>query len=385
MNSILIGKNIVMRAIGNKRELMALIILPIIVMLIITFVTGKFDQQEIEMAILNQDQEELSQKFVQYIEEQKNIKTMSVEQLEYQKLLQDNRVDLGLVIPENFTQDIKKGEKIEIDIMEDGSSLEGESIKGMINDFIFSMYSARETAVELESFNGEIETNVLINLIDSIDNDSLAIEFSIIDSELEKKEFEALLSTLGFGIVFLMIMSLNTMGTIMEDKKRLTLARIYATPVREWEIILGNLLGSLVLGIMQLIPMIITIKYVFNIPWGLKIFYIFTILLMFVISTIGLGIGVSGIIKNGINPTMLVATIIVPSCVIGGVFIPESMMPEFMSKIGYIVPQKWVMKAISEVFLGGSFKSIILDLGIILLFGLTFSTFGIKTLKPLDD
>jgi ABC-2 type transport system permease protein len=385
MNSILIGKNIVMRAIGNKRELMALIILPIIVMLIITFVIGQFDQQEIEVSILNQDKKELSQKFVQYIREQKNIKVISIEHQEYQKLLQDNGINVGIVIPENFSEAIKKGEKIELDIIEDGRSPEGESIKGIINDYIFSLYSIRETIVETDNFNGEIETDVLLSFIDDFQNDSLAIEFSIIDNELKKSEFEGLLSVLGFGIIFLMIMSLNTMGTIMEDKKRLTLARMYATPVREGEVIFGNLLGGFVLGIIQLIPMIVTIKYVFNIPWGLELFYLFIILLMFIISTIGLGIGISGIIKNGINPTMLIATIIVPSCVIGGVFIPESMMPEIMSKIGYIVPQKWVMKAIGEVFQGGSFKSIVLDLGIILLFGLTFSTFGIKTLKPIDE
>ena len=152
------------------------------------------------------------------------------------------------------------------------------------------------------------------------------------------EDFEGYLTTLGFMITFIMIFAFIYMGNLMEDKRRLVLARIFSYPVGEWEIITGNLLGNLVLGLMQLVPLLILLKIIFGLPFDGRFIGLSLILLAFLVTSIGLGIGLSGIIKK-FNPVLLIATIIVPSSVLGGAFIPSSMMPEWMDKAGYIVPK----------------------------------------------
>jgi ABC-2 type transport system permease protein len=85
------------------------------------------------------------------------------------------------------------------------------------------------------------------------------------------------------------------------------------------------------------------------------------------------------------NPAILIAAVITPSSILGGCFIPESMLPDFINKIGYAVPQKWVMKAVESILLGEGIQSIALNLVIILMFGLAFATFGLKTLRPINE
>ena len=60
-------------------------------------------------------------------------------------------------------------------------------------------------------------------------------------------------------------------------------------------------------------------------------------------------------------------------------------MPSFMKSISYIVPQKWVLSALQELMSGAAMDKILFDLVIVLLFGLAFTTFGVKVIRPLDD
>jgi ABC-2 type transport system permease protein len=82
---------------------------------------------------------------------------------------------------------------------------------------------------------------------------------------------------------------------------------------------------------------------------------------------------------------LLTATVVVPSSILGGSFIPKSMMPEIVNRLGNIVPQKWVMDASEKILQGKSIDEILINLVVILMFGIAFSTFGVKFLKPLNE
>jgi ABC-2 type transport system permease protein len=189
----------------------------------------------------------------------------------------------------------------------------------------------------------------------------------------------------GFAVTFMMILVFTTIGIILEDKRKLTLARMYVSPVKEWEIILGNLLGSLALGVFQLIALTAALMISYDVRSASKAGGLFLILFCFLIAVTGIGIGISGLIKKAYNPATLIAAVITPTGVLGGCFIPESMLPDFVNRIGYLVPQKWVMGAINKVLGGEGLGSVTLNLAVIILFGLAFAAFGLKMLRPLAD
>ncbi|HAE43610.1 MAG TPA: hypothetical protein DCG34_11955 [Clostridiales bacterium] len=160
---------------------------------------------------------------------------------------------------------------------------------------------------------------------------------------------------------------------------------MFTQPVKEWQIVLGNLIGNMTLGLMQLIPIMIVLKIAFELSWGREFWALSLILFAFLIATLGLGVGLAGIMKNKFNPMLLTATVVVPSSILGGSFIPKSMMPEIVNRLGNIVPQKWVMDASEKILQGKSIDEILINLVVILMFGIAFSTFGVKFLKPLNE
>ncbi|MBC7960924.1 MAG: ABC transporter permease [Vallitaleaceae bacterium] len=399
MNSLWIAQNILKRVFKSPKSIFALIILPVIVISIIVFALKDMEIEQPGIGVVNMDVGEMSNQLIQFIDKQ-NFQVELLSEDDYEQGVKTKKVSFGIRIPADFSQSIQAGRQTTVDLYYLQKNYSLSSFEQLINTFILQLYEKEKyvqtialktstSEAELyDQLNAQIERqpmNVQTQLVQEImatDEGAVANEQSDI-SDANQTSVSG--PAIGFSIMFMMVLIFTVIGTILEDKKNLTLARMFVAPVREWEIIMGNLLGSLVLGLCQLVPLVIVIKFAYKINDFYTVLRLFVILLCFLIAVIGIGIGFSGLIKNSFTPTMLVATVITPSCILGGCFIPSFMMPDFLNKMGNLVPQKWVLSAIEKVFAGGSLGSVSLNLIIILMFGVVLATFGIKTIRPISE
>lgn len=382
MNSLLIAKNIIRRVLRGPREIITIIVMPIVLISIIVTALGKTAGSTPKVGIVELNNGFFTTSMVDYIKKQ-NVKVVELNEENYESSIKQKKVSSVFVIPENFSSDIDNGKMVNIDFYTNNNDANTESFKGLINQYMIRLYRVSETAKVISEKTSRDKTEILTNLISATNREQLKLEYKSLGNTTN--EMNASNSAIGFAIMFMMILIFTTIGIILEDKKRLTLARMFVSPVMEHEIIVGNLLGSLVLGMLQLIPLTVVFKIAFKIDSMYKLASIFIILFCFLIAIIGIGIGISGFIRQSLNPAILIATVITPTSILGGCFIPESMLPDFINKIGYAVPQKWVMKAMESILSGEGFEAIALNLVIILMFGLAFATFGLKTLRPIND
>lgn len=382
MNNILIAKNIIKRVLRGPKEIITIILMPVVLISIIVIALGGVSGSITKAGILELDNGFYATTMVDYIKKQ-NVEVVKLNQENYEASINQRKVGFVVIIPKNFSSDINEGKIVEVDFYDVNMDSNTQSIKQLINQYVQKLYRIDETAKIISQKTSQDKTEIIKNLITETEREQLELEYKL--SGKSSNEMNTGSSALGFTIMFMMILIFTTIGIILEDKKKLTLARMFVSPVREYEIIIGNLLGSLALGLLQLIPLTVVFKIAFKIDTLYKLAAVFIVLFCFLISIIGIGIGISGLIKQSLNPATLIAAVITPSSLIGGCFIPESMLPDFINKIGYAVPQKWVMKAVESILLGEGFQSIALNLVIILMFGLAFATFGLKTLRPMNE
>ncbi len=381
MHSLVIAVNLVKRSLRNRRELFGLLVLPVLVIGAIALFIGRATGPT-PIGIVNLDQGVFGDRMVQQLKLLPGLKVFSLQKGNYQWQVETGKVELALFIPENFSTTINKGEKTQLEIYAQGDGMAAQKVKQVVNRYISALYQAEELASKLSQTTAEPKQAILDSALNKISNQAL----SVINLPVPGATFDpGLSSTIGFTVVFIMMLVFSSMGAIMDDKKRLTLARMYVSAIKEWEIIAGNLLGSLFLGLIQLIPLTLLLKRVFHIPWGLALVELFLVLTAFLVAALGLGIGLSGLIKGNFNPTLIGATIIFPTSILGGCFIPDTMMPPFLNTVAWALPQRWVMHAVQQISLGESPESIGVSFGILLMFGLAFSTFGLKTIRPLQE
>lgn len=378
MNSLLIAQNIIKRAFRSGKELILMMGLPIVAIILMTMLTGNQSAQKVPTGLVNLDNGMYSERLVNHISSQKDVKIVTLNKNNYMNAVKNGKSSILVLIPDSFSKDIESGKKTYVEFYSSsGMNVTYEKLKQEINQYILSLYMINSAADGISTVSDTLFTN--------IDENPLSTRFDLAGDMANEEQRERLIQSIGFSLMFLMVFVFNTIGTILEDKKKLTLARMFTFHVKEWEIIAGNLLGSLALGTIQLIPVITVLALVYKINSAAEIFGLFLILFCFMITTIGLGIGISGFIKNDYNPSLVISVVIFPTNLLGGCLIPASMLPSFIGRIGYAVPQKWVMSAIQQLMAGAGLQGILLDIGIILMFGLAFATFGVKMLKPLSE
>ncbi len=385
MNSLLIAGNIIKRTLKSRKELFIMLLLPIIAIVIMTYFTGSASISKINVGIVNMDKGLYSDKLIAQLGNEKNLALNNLEEKDIKATIQDSKDVSVIVIKNGFSEDIYSGKKVNVDFYSDGTNENTEEIKQDVNQYISTLYMVSYSTKNLALKTGKSESKISNQLFSNISNSSLETNSSVNGSSDANALQEKLVQSVGFSMMFIMVIIFNTMGTIIDDRKKLLLARTASFDVNLWEIAFGNLLGTLIIGIIQIIPITLVIAYVYKLPVGIKIWGLFFILLCFIIAIIGMAIGLSGIIKDNLDPSLILATVTLPTCLLGGCLIPQSLMPSFMRNIGYIVPQKWVLSSIQELMVGGSINKILFNLVIVLMFGLAFTTFGVKTIRPLDD
>lgn len=385
MNSLLIAENIIKRTFKSRKEIIVMLVLPIVAIVIMTYFTGSSDMQKIKVGIVNLDSGVYADKLISKLDKQKNLELNNIDKKDIKAVIGDSKAEVVLVINNDFSNNIDNGKKTKIDFYIQGENEATEKIKEQVNENIAQFYMVSSSAKDIALKTGKSAETVNEQLFSNINKGSLGVNNNLGDNNAADNGQGKLEQSVGFSMMFMMVIIFNTMGTIIEDRKKLVLARIATFKVKLWEIAVGNLLGTLLIGGIQIIPITLVIAYIYKLPMGIKIYGLFFILLCFIITVIGLAIGLSGIIKDNMNPSLLLAIVSFPTCLLGGCLIPESLMPSVLRNAGYIVPQKWVMSAIQDLMTGASMDKILLKVTIVLMFGLAFMTFGVKTIKPLDE
>lgn len=347
MNSMVICMNVIRRMVKEINVFLFLIILPVLGGVLAIAMAGRPAVVDIGIANVSSS----SRPLVQALTDSGKYKVHLVRPQDMESMVQDKEISVGILLPENF------------DSAADGESIEKVKLVSRKNNNILT------------------ELNVFVNkYMKSVREGSLEAADKVSSGRAEDMEVPRM--AMGMLTMFMLMFTGAGMGLILEDKKSKTFMRVFCTPLREHEMVLGNLMANMLLGIFQILLFLLSTKYILGIDWGTSMWNVFLILCTFLLTAIGLGIGLMGFIRS--NEVFSIANTIIATmtCMLGGSFFPTSMMSGALKKLSNFLPQKWAMEAFEKVYGGGSTADIGLNLLILLLFGAVFFTFGVKVLKP---
>lgn len=384
MNSLLIAANIVKRVLKSPMTVIAMIVLPIVLIFTILAAVKEPSAPRPKAGVADMDGGTPGAKVAEFLGAQ-GLEVVPANGKDPDRMIRNKKASVVVVIPEGFSEAIAKGERTAVRYYMNAEDAGAAGLIQSLNRYISGLRASYAAAEAIARSKGGDPAEIAGEILKDIDAGQAVPGSEPAGAGGDGAGGGVANPAIGFAVIFMMIFIFTTIGIILDDKKKLTLARMFVSPVKEWEIILGNLLGSLALGSIQLIPLVLSLKLSFGIASFYKVAEMFVIFFCFLIAIIGIGIGISGLIKNSFNPATIIATVITPTSILGGCFIPDSMLPGFINKIGYAVPQKWVMGALQSVLAGEGLEGVLLNLVIIMLFGIAFATFGLKTLRPLND
>lgn len=348
MNSLIIALNILKRALREPGMLVMMIILPIIGGMIAVTSFEKPAAVKLGIAALENSRPAL----VEAVENTGKYNISFVNENELYTQIKNKNIQLGVIIPQNADEGLKSG-----------------NLAGKIK-IVTLKYDDKATAFK------DI-LNKYIHNLQTGENQSLVIQ-----PQNESKDIGKPRMALGMLTMFMLMFVGAGMNQILSDKKAKTFMRLFCAPLREYEAVLGKLLANFLLGLIQIIVFLLLATFILGIDWGVPVLYIFILLVFFLLTAIGLGIGITAIISNSQIYTAVNTVLSTMTCMLGGSFFSTTLMKGTLKTISNFIPQKWAMDAFEKLFSGGTFADIQSNLLILILFGAVFFTFGVKTLRP---
>lgn len=359
-NILLLIANNLKVSFRKKGNIVVYIFLPLVGVLFSMFVYSGAGASALRVGVADNDRSALSADLKGVIQGREGFNVSDVTETEINEKLLESDLDAAIVIPEGFGKSIHDGTVKKVDVV----SLKGQSttvwLEQMLNSHIDSLS-------RLSKASGG-DTAMFDKMYAQQKTDLIKINVVKLKDKVTSKNMTV--AAIGFLIMFMMLGTSFTSMLILKEKRNRTYHRICSAPVNSWKYILANALTSLIITIIQILTIQLAMKYVFHIDTGVGDVEMFVILLMFGLVAIGVGLVVAAFSGSSYMASTLSSLIMTPTCMLGGCFWSVGMMPEFMRKLSYFMPQRWAIEAFEKLQAGDSMAGIYLNLFVLFAFAL---------------
>jgi ABC-2 type transport system permease protein len=367
-----IAKNDLLLTFHDKMFFFWLLVFPLFFAFIfgVAFQESSGGDTQVSLDILNHDTGRLSSALIDELQNEK----YSIEVLD---AVREDAIRT-LIIPEQFTSHILKGEKVELVLQQgEGRSLEaGQTayshvLKGIIKIIARVVKTAPLDEKDLEA---RFDKTVLERLV------TLRTE-SAGQSKVAPSGFTH--SIPGTTVMFLLFTVLMYGGiTILQERREGILERLSVSPASFTDIIGGKWLSRVILGMIQIAVLFIAGRLLFKVDLGTSIGGLFVIALAFSGSIAGLSIFLGSIIQK--EEIIVVVNIIAANLMaaLGGCWWPLEIVPRTVRLFGYLLPTGWTMDAFHKlIFFGADFGSVLPHTAALSGFTLLFLILAVRFFK----
>ena len=301
------------------------------------------------------------------------------------------QVQMSLVIPPGFGKQLQRNLKPELQVVVDGvdGNTAGVSMgyaRGILAEY--GMDYAREHGGAAQILLPSSQSSNL----PPVEQSSQELTQQLIQQSSrvrpvipeERMWYNPDLSTQQFmipGIVVVLLTILPMMLSAMslvKEKEIGTLEQLMVTPLKRHELLVGKLIPFLVLSYVELgIVMTVAILF-FNIPMNGSYVLLAFLALLYLFTTLGLGIFISTVGRSQQQAMFIAWFFMVFMIMLGGFFIPIENMPPVLQKITYINPMRYFIYMVRDIFQkGSSLRFLAKDAIPMGMFGLLIFTFSV--------
>jgi len=159
------------------------------------------------------------------------------------------------------------------------------------------------------------------------------------------------------GVLALLLLvvttNLSSMG-IVREKELGTLEQLNVTPLGRWELIVGKLLPYGLVGMVDVCLVLAVAVLWFDVPLRGSVVLLLALTLLFLLSTLGLGLFVSTISSTQ-QQAMMTTTFffLTPMIYLSGFIFPIENMPAVIQPFTYLIPLRYYLVILRSIFLKG--------------------------------
>lgn len=349
----------------------------------------------ISVGIENNDQGVVGETIVKALKSNKNLRIVSMGAGQAQKDVKAKKVSCALVLPSGLTPQPGHNKKLEVQFVALPGNNDALAVKQVISviigqvetnlraaEFIWSKAPQTMAASDKEGLWREAYLKT---------NDKWYPEppVKVNTSELKAGKENKLngptgvaQTSMGFTITFVMFTIIFGAGAILEEREKGTLGRVLAAPVAKWEFLGGHLLGTYIIGLVQLLILVLAGQFLFHVDWGRNLPALLVLLSIYLFCITGLGTLIAGMVKTNSQLQAIGQVVITSMAMLGGAYWPLEIVPRGMQLAAKFVPTGWIMSGLKDIIARGAGIEAVWSPALILMaMGVGFFALGLRLVK----
>jgi ABC-2 type transport system permease protein len=337
-----IAKKEFIHILRDPRSLALVILMPALLMLLFGYAVT-LDVKNVSMAVLDRDWSQESFSFIQRFSASPyfSLRLFAQDEREMKRLIDEGEVKMGLILPWDFSREVKAGRKASVQVLLDGSDSNTANIVLSYVQAIARQYTQEKTILKMEklgrerlNFPLEGRTRVWFN------------------EELESKYY----FIPGLVAVIMSIIGVLLTGqVIVREWEKGTMELLISTPIRKSELMVGKLLPYFFLGLLDLSLAVLMGEKIFQVPVKGSLLLLFCLSSVYILVALALGLTISIVAKTQIFANQMALIIgFLPTFLLSGFTFSISNMPLWLQIITYGIAPRYYVTILKEIYLKGA-------------------------------
>lgn len=244
--------------------------------------------------------------------------------------LDNQKVQLGLYINNDFSKGITNGHLGNILIIADGRQTNSSAIASSYANQIIALYNSELNGSPNSGLNISVRNRFNPNL-----------------------EYKWYVLTIIVAMISMVVTLILTALSIARERELGTFDQLIVSPLASFEILLGKTIPPLIIALTLTCCMVGAVIEIFHVPFNGNLVLLLSSIAVSLLSIVGVGLYISAISRTQQQAILFVMTFMMPAVLLSGFISPIEDMPVVLQYLTYLNPVRFFMASTRGIFLKG--------------------------------
>nr|WP_320145511.1 ABC transporter permease [uncultured Anaeromusa sp.] len=262
---------------------------------------------------------------------------------------------LALVIPYDFSRKLESAQQAEVQLLVDGSDANTATIAIGYAQGVTNSYNSALLLKALQKKGGKAVAMPLEGKLRIWFNQNMQAKNYIVPGLI--------------AVIMMVIASLLTSLTIAREWENGTMEQLITTPLKPLELIIGKLTPYFLIGMLDVALAVLMGRFLFDVPLRGNAALVFGMAALFLPGALAMGMLISIVTRSQLLASQLAMVLtFLPSFLLSGFMYAIANMPEPIQVITHLIPSRYFVTILKNIYLKGAGLEIILAEAIFLFF-----------------
>ncbi|EEL84133.1 ABC-2 type transporter [Bacillus cereus AH1271] len=279
-------------------------------------------------------------------------------QEELEDMLKEKKIDVGIVIPNKWSEQVQDGKLKEPKVLIDPSKdIQAKIAESMIRSFSERVQtvavSTKSVVTELVKSQHSNVEQIAKEVSGGLQTVATSGANNIEKGTIGKKTVAAMQYYAAAMLVMFLLYNI-TVGakSVVTEQRTETLARLFSTLTSSFSILFGKFLGTLLFACIQLGIFIVATHFMFQVEWGGDLSQIVVVGISYAICVSGLSMLIAAFIREEKTADVMGGIGIQILAILGGSMLPIYVFPDTLQTIANVAPNKWALTSFLNIMSG---------------------------------